>query len=71
MKLMMKTVQHRIGGVETSGDSVRTAPVWDPATGEQQASVLLAETTDVDAAVQAGREAFQIWRTSSLTRRVA
>jgi len=69
MKLMMKTVQHRIGGVETSGDSVRTAPVWDPATGEQQASVLLAETTDVDAAVQAGREAFQIWRTSSLTRR--
>jgi malonate-semialdehyde dehydrogenase (acetylating)/methylmalonate-semialdehyde dehydrogenase len=50
-----KTIQHRIGGAETPGGSTRTAPVWNPATGEQQAEVLLAERADVDAAVAAAR----------------
>ena len=36
-------------GDETAGASTRTAPVWNPATGEQQAEVLLAERADVDA----------------------
>ena len=55
----LKTIQHRIAGRETPGASTRTAPVCDPATGEQQAEVLLAEAADVDAAVQAAREAFE------------
>ena len=50
----LRTVRHRIGGEETPGASTRTAPVFDPATGEQQAEVLLAEREDVDAAVQEG-----------------
>src|SRR4051794_9681358 len=64
-----KVIAHRIGGEETSGASSRTAPVYDPATGEQQAEVLLAEPGDVDAAVAAARGAFAEWSQASLSRR--
>jgi malonate-semialdehyde dehydrogenase (acetylating)/methylmalonate-semialdehyde dehydrogenase len=43
--------------------------VWDPATGQQQAEVLLAERTDVDAAVQAAKTAFETWGDVSVSRR--
>ncbi|MDT0331524.1 CoA-acylating methylmalonate-semialdehyde dehydrogenase [Nocardiopsis lambiniae] len=65
----MKTIQHWIDGASTSGASTRTAPVWDPATGRQQAAVLLAEQADVDAAVEAAAKAFEGWGDSSLTKR--
>jgi malonate-semialdehyde dehydrogenase (acetylating)/methylmalonate-semialdehyde dehydrogenase len=65
----LKTIQHRIGGHETAGDSSRTAPIWDPATGRRQAEVLLAEPSDVDAAVAAARAAFETWRDVSVVRR--
>jgi malonate-semialdehyde dehydrogenase (acetylating)/methylmalonate-semialdehyde dehydrogenase len=65
----MCTIRHRIGGEETSGSSSRTSPVWDPATGEQQAEVLLAEAGDVAAAVAAARDAFEEWSQASLSRR--
>jgi malonate-semialdehyde dehydrogenase (acetylating)/methylmalonate-semialdehyde dehydrogenase len=65
----LKTVQHRIGGSETAGASTRVAPIWDPATGRQQAEVLLAEREDVDRAVRAARDAFERWGDVSLTRR--
>ncbi|MEV4399836.1 CoA-acylating methylmalonate-semialdehyde dehydrogenase [Nonomuraea sp. NPDC049607] len=62
-------IQHRIGGRETAGESVRTAPVWNPATGERQADVLLAEPADVDAAVRAARAALPGWADTSVMRR--
>ncbi len=65
----VRTISHRIGGRETAGSSTRTAPVWDPATGEQQATVLLAERGDVDAAVRGARAAADAWAETSLTRR--
>jgi malonate-semialdehyde dehydrogenase (acetylating)/methylmalonate-semialdehyde dehydrogenase len=65
----VRTIRHRIGGEETTGGSTRTAPVYDPATGEVQAEVLLAERADVDAAVSAARAAFEKWGDVSLTRR--
>jgi len=67
--VQLRTIQHRIGGQETAGASTRTAPVWDPATGQQQAEVLLAEREDVDAAVEAARKAFETWGDVSVTRR--
>ncbi|HEU4977047.1 MAG TPA: CoA-acylating methylmalonate-semialdehyde dehydrogenase [Baekduia sp.] len=67
--LQLKTIEHRIGGVATRGASTRTAPVYDPATGEQQAEVLLAEQADIDAAVQAARAAFPAWRDTSVVKR--
>jgi malonate-semialdehyde dehydrogenase (acetylating)/methylmalonate-semialdehyde dehydrogenase len=65
----MRTIQHWIAGTETSGSSTRTAPVFNPATGAQQAEVLLADKADVDAAVAAARDAFADWGQASLSRR--
>ena len=64
-----KLIAHRIAGEETRGAATRTSPVYDPATGEVQAEVLLAEPGDVDAAVAAAREAFAEWSQASLSRR--
>ena len=36
----MRTIQHWIDGAETRGSSTRTSPVFNPATGEQQAELL-------------------------------
>jgi malonate-semialdehyde dehydrogenase (acetylating)/methylmalonate-semialdehyde dehydrogenase len=65
----MRTIQHWIAGSETTGTSARFGPVYDPATGRQQAQVALAERADVDAAVAAAAKAFQEWSQASLTRR--
>ena len=65
----MRTVTHWIGGKPTTGSSTRTSPVWNPATGEQQAEVVLANVADVDTAVQTAAAAFQTWSQSSLSQR--
>jgi malonate-semialdehyde dehydrogenase (acetylating)/methylmalonate-semialdehyde dehydrogenase len=65
----MRTVTHWIGGKPATGESTRTGPVWNPATGERQAEVLLASRADVDAAVQAAAAAFASWSQSSLSQR--
>ena len=65
----MRTIQHWIAGSETTGASTRFGLVYNPATGEQQAQVALAEPADVDAAVAAARKAFDEWRDVSLIRR--
>ncbi|OJY51557.1 CoA-acylating methylmalonate-semialdehyde dehydrogenase [Pseudonocardia sp. 73-21] len=66
----MRTITHWIGGKPVTGESTRTSPVWNPATGAQQAEVLLASTTDVGAAVSAAAAAFETWSQSSLSQRV-
>ena len=55
----MRTIEHWIGGQSIAGSSTRVGPVYNPATGEQQAQVLLATPADVDAAVQAAIKAFE------------
>ncbi|MFJ9786239.1 CoA-acylating methylmalonate-semialdehyde dehydrogenase [Amycolatopsis sp. NPDC101161] len=65
----MNTIEHWINGTATAAGSTRTAPVFDPATGKQQAEVLLAETSDVDTAVAAASKAFESWGDSSLSQR--
>jgi malonate-semialdehyde dehydrogenase (acetylating)/methylmalonate-semialdehyde dehydrogenase len=47
----------------------RTSPVYDPATGEVQFELVLAEPADVDAAVAAARAAFAEWSQASVSRR--
>ncbi len=64
-----RTIGHHIGGEQTNGDGTRRGPVWDPATGEQQAEVALGTPDDVDRAVQAAKAAFQTWSEVSLARR--
>ncbi|MEQ0565262.1 CoA-acylating methylmalonate-semialdehyde dehydrogenase [Amycolatopsis sp. NEAU-NG30] len=65
----MNTIEHWINGAATPAGSTRTAPVFDPATGQQRAEVLLAEASDVDAAVAAAGTAFETWGDSSLSQR--
>ena len=65
----MRTIQHWIGGKPTTGTSDRTAPVFNPATGAQQADVLLAGEADVEAAIAAARDAFPDWSQTSLSKR--
>ncbi|WP_214368792.1 CoA-acylating methylmalonate-semialdehyde dehydrogenase [Pseudonocardia sp. H11422] len=65
----MRTITHWIGGKPASGTSTRTSPVWNPATGAQQAEVALAGVADVDAAVRTAAAAFETWSQSSLSQR--
>jgi malonate-semialdehyde dehydrogenase (acetylating)/methylmalonate-semialdehyde dehydrogenase len=65
----MRTVEHWIDGKPSSLTSTRTAPVFDPATGAQQAEVLLASADDVATAVSSARAAFTDWSQSSLSTR--
>jgi malonate-semialdehyde dehydrogenase (acetylating)/methylmalonate-semialdehyde dehydrogenase len=65
----MSTIAHFVDGERRSGASGRTAPVFDPATGERTTDVDLADADEVDAAVASSRTAFGTWRTSSLAQR--
>ncbi|RMH83336.1 MAG: aldehyde dehydrogenase family protein, partial [Actinomyces sp.] len=53
----MRTIGHLIAGESIPGSSGRTSPVFDPATGQQTATVTLASVAEVDRAVDAAREA--------------
>ncbi|MEU5645362.1 CoA-acylating methylmalonate-semialdehyde dehydrogenase [Streptomyces milbemycinicus] len=65
----MKTIEHWIGGSPTLSSATATQPVYNPATGAEQARVVLGGAADVDAAVQAATAAFETWSESSLTQR--
>jgi malonate-semialdehyde dehydrogenase (acetylating)/methylmalonate-semialdehyde dehydrogenase len=65
----VRTIEHWIAGKLVSGGSERTSPVYDPATGRQQAEVMLASPADVAAAVAAANDAFPEWSQTSLSRR--
>ena len=65
----MRTIEHWIAGKPTTGVSDRTAPVYNPATGEQQAEVLLGDVSDVEAAIAAASDAFADWSQTSISKR--
>jgi malonate-semialdehyde dehydrogenase (acetylating)/methylmalonate-semialdehyde dehydrogenase len=56
-------------GTSLEGTAARTAPVFNPATGEQTADVVLATVADVDLAVTRATDAWAGWRNTSLTAR--
>jgi malonate-semialdehyde dehydrogenase (acetylating) / methylmalonate-semialdehyde dehydrogenase len=64
-----RPINHWIGGTSVPGTSGRNGPVWNPATGEQTGAVDFATVEEVDAAVQAAKEAFRTWRSVSLSKR--
>jgi malonate-semialdehyde dehydrogenase (acetylating)/methylmalonate-semialdehyde dehydrogenase len=65
----VSTIQHWIDGRPTAGASTRTSTVWNPATGIAQHDLLLGEQSDVEAAVQAAKAAFDTWGDSSISTR--
>src|SRR5215210_5297639 len=62
-------VSHWIGGRLVPGESGRTGPVFNPATGVQTGEVDFASVEELDRAAQAAREAFPAWRAWSLSKR--
>jgi malonate-semialdehyde dehydrogenase (acetylating)/methylmalonate-semialdehyde dehydrogenase len=65
----VKRITHWIGGRPVEGTSGRSGVVYNPATGQQTGAVDFATPEEVDAAVQAAKEAFHSWRAVSLARR--
>ncbi|SMB83878.1 CoA-acylating methylmalonate-semialdehyde dehydrogenase [Deinococcus hopiensis] len=61
-------IPHWLSGARTPGMG-RTQNVYNPATGQVQAEVDLADVAEVDRAVTAARAAFPAWRETSLSRR--
>jgi malonate-semialdehyde dehydrogenase (acetylating) / methylmalonate-semialdehyde dehydrogenase len=58
---MMQTIQNAIGGKLITSTSPRTQPVFNPATGEQSATLPLSTLAEIDAAVAAAKLAFPAW----------
>ncbi|MDA8044297.1 MAG: CoA-acylating methylmalonate-semialdehyde dehydrogenase [Actinomycetota bacterium] len=65
----MDRIGHWIDGAAFPGGLARTGPVWNPATGVQQAEVSLGGASEVGAAVEAAAIAFPKWRATPLSRR--
>jgi malonate-semialdehyde dehydrogenase (acetylating)/methylmalonate-semialdehyde dehydrogenase len=66
---MTTRISHWIDGAIVPGSSGRSAPVYNPATGEQTGSVDLASAAEVDRAVASAKAAAAEWRSASLSRR--
>ena len=64
-------LDHWVGGAVFTGDSTRTAPVYNPAKGTVQKEVRLASTADVDHAVATAKAASVAWGETSLAKRQA
>jgi malonate-semialdehyde dehydrogenase (acetylating)/methylmalonate-semialdehyde dehydrogenase len=62
-------ITHWIDGKAVPGESGRSGPVYNPATGRQTGAVDFATAEEVDRAVQSAKKAFQSWRTVSIARR--
>jgi len=65
----VERISHWIGGKAVVGESGRTGPVFNPATGVQTHEVDFATTEEMDAAVATAAEAFPGWRATSLSKR--
>jgi len=60
-RLFLETYGHFINGEWVSGDTGKTIPVSNPATGEILANIQAGNAADVDRAVQAAHLAFKTW----------
>src|ERR671923_1134282 len=67
----LRRITHWIGGRAVPGESGRSGPVYNPASGRQTGAVDFATVEEVDRAVQAAKKAFESWREVSLSKRTA
>ena len=65
----LRNIPHWIGGQAVHGTSGRTSNVYNPATGEVQATLPLASRAELDLAVQAAQAAFPEWSSQPPLRR--
>ena len=66
---MAETITHWIDGKPQDGQSGRSGPVFDPATGQEKARVAFASVEEVDRAASVAKNAFAEWSDTSLTKR--
>ena len=57
----MQTIHNIIGGAAAKSTSPRSAPIFNPATGEQSAILPLSTAAELDAAVAAAKLALPAW----------
>src|SRR4051812_1998826 len=65
----MREIKNWINGQARSGTGARRLPVWDPATGVQQAYVVASTAEETDHAVATALAAYPEWRAAPLSRR--
>ncbi len=65
----MNIVDHWISGAPFTGESTRTAPVYNPAEGVVAREVRLGTVADVDSAVASAKAAFPDWAETSMAKR--
>ena len=66
---MNKSIGHLINGKRVAGTSGQTGPIFNPATGEQTGEVAFASASELQAAVDAARDAQPAWANTSIVRR--
>ncbi|MET3695682.1 CoA-acylating methylmalonate-semialdehyde dehydrogenase, partial [Methylobacterium goesingense] len=66
---MPTAISHFIGGRTVAGTATRSAPVFNPATGEETGRVALADAADVNAAVAAAKAVARDWALTTPLRR--
>ncbi len=62
-------VSHWINGKIVASTSGQSRPVYNPATGQQTKTVDVASPEEIELAVAAAKEAFPMWRATSLSKR--
>ncbi|OZD50196.1 methylmalonate-semialdehyde dehydrogenase (CoA acylating) [Rhodococcus sp. 06-1477-1B] len=67
--LDLPVIAHWIDGRATPSSSGRTAPVYNPATGDIRAHVALADDADIDAALASAERGFAQWSAFSIAKR--
>ncbi len=63
-------IGHWIDG-ESRASTERTAPVFNPATGQESARVALADERDIEAAIASAQRGFEVWSRFSIAKRQA
>ncbi|GAA2186808.1 CoA-acylating methylmalonate-semialdehyde dehydrogenase [Leucobacter alluvii] len=65
----LPVIPHWIDGARRASTSGRTAPVFNPATGEVQAHVALADEAEIAAAISSATRGFEAWSAFSMAKR--
>lgn len=68
---LMQTISHWIGGQPVAGSSDRTADVTNPATGQVEKRVPLADKADAELAIASAKAASSAWAGTSIAKRAS
>ncbi|UOR01618.1 CoA-acylating methylmalonate-semialdehyde dehydrogenase [Leucobacter allii] len=71
MSTELPVIPHWIDGARRPSASGRTAPVYNPATGEVQAHVALADEAEIAEAIASAQRGFERWSAYSIAKRQA